>query len=119
MGWKDYGGKHNENIYTAFIGNYLLPRKSNIDKRRTYLSAQIREGKITKAAAKKVLTASTPFNLDDLGERKDHILHLANTSPIGNREAYKMTNFKGYWPLFWLLMKLGIFPVTAYNKYCK
>jgi hypothetical protein len=119
IGWQDYGGKHNENIYTAFIGNYVLPKKFGIDKRRTYLSAHIREGKMSKEYAKEILSVPAEFDLNDLGERKDHILKLVNNSPIRPRSDYKQTNFKAMKPLFWVLMKLGIFPVTAYKKYCK
>lgn len=117
-GWKEYGGKHNENIYTAFVG-WLLREKFKIDKRRTYLSAAIREGKISKAEAKEFLKQPVEFNLDDLGERKAHILHLVDNYPIGERSTYKMTNFKRLKPLFWLLMKFKILPYTAYQKYCK
>lgn len=101
-GWQDYGGKHNENIYTAFVGSYLLPRKFGIDKRRTYLSARIREGKITKEHARDILKHEPEFNLDDLGSRRDHVLHLVNSSPIRPRSDYKMTNFKRWKPVFWL-----------------
>jgi hypothetical protein len=118
IGWKDYGGKHNENIYTAFIGNYVLPKKFGIDKRKTYLSAHIREGKMTKEYAREILATPAEFNLDDLGERKDHLLKLVDYSPIGRRDYYEMTNFKRLKPVFWLLMKFGILPVTAYRKYC-
>lgn len=116
-GWKEYGSKHNENIYTAFVG-WLLREKFKIDKRRTYLSASIREGKLTKEQAKEFLKEPVEFNLDDLGERKNHILHLVNHYPIGDRATYKMTNFKRLKPIFWLLMKFGILPKTAYFKYC-
>lgn len=118
IGYQDYGGKHNENIYTAFIGNYVLPKKFGIDKRRTYLSAQIREGKISKAEAKNILKTPATFNLDDLGARKEHLLNLVENSPIMPRETYKSTNFKLYRPLFWVLMKLGVFPKSAFRKYC-
>jgi hypothetical protein len=118
-GWQDYGGKHNENIYTAFIGNYVLPRKFKIDKRRTYLSAHIREGKMTKDYAREILSQPAEFNLDDLGDRKEHLLQLVNSSPIRSRNEYKMTNFKRLKPIFWLMMKAGILPTTAWVKYCK
>jgi hypothetical protein len=118
-GWQDYGGKHNENIYTAFIGNYVLPKKFGIDKRRTYLSAHIREGKMTKEYAREILQKQSEFNLDDLGDRKNHALHLVNSSPIQPRSNFKMTNFKRLKPVFWLLMKFKVLPVTAYRKYCK
>lgn len=118
-GWQEYGSKHNENIYTAFVG-WLLREKFKIDKRRTYLSASIREGKIAKEQAKEFLSEPVKeFNLDDLGERKDHILDLVDRYPIRDRYEYKMTNFKKLKPLFWLLMKFKILPYTAYKKYCK
>ena len=119
MGYKDYGGKHNENIYTAFVGNFLLPKKFGIDKRKTYLSAQIREGRLTKQEAKNMLPEDAIFNLDDLGTRKAHIMHLVNASPIGKREDYKKYNFKAWKPLIWVLAKMKIVPYTFYSKYCK
>jgi hypothetical protein len=118
LGWQDYGGKHNENIYTAYIGNFYLPGKFGIDKRRTYLGAAIREGKMTKEFAKEILSSPPEFNLDDLGERKDHIMRLA-LSNIRPRSEYKQTNYKKLKPLFWLLVKLNIVPLSMYKKYCQ
>jgi len=119
IGWKDYGGKHNENIYTAFVGNYLLPLKFGIDKRRTYLSAQIREGMIDKKYAKEILSEPASFNLNDLGDRKDHVIRLVQTSPIGSRNLYDRYNFKFWKPVIWVLWKLGIVAQTFYHKYTR
>lgn len=116
-GWKDYGGKHNENIYTAFVGNFLLPRKFKIDKRRTYLSAQIREGFISKEYAKEILQTPSDFDLADLGERESEILALVNERK-GKRSDYARYNFKRWRVVIWLLAKLGIVPWTFYKKYC-
>jgi len=118
IGWQDYGGKHNENIYTAFVGNYILPKKFGIDKRITYLSAAIREGRITKESAKDILKTPAYFDVNDLGEKRDYLLNLVNSYPVGSRSSYKMTNFKKLKPLFWLLAKLGVVPVSMYKKYC-
>jgi hypothetical protein len=118
MGWKDYGGKHNENIYTAFVGNYLLPKKFHIDKRRTYLSAQIREGYITKEYAKEILLEPAEFDLTDLGDKAIEILALINLRK-GNRSDYEKYNFKRWKPLIWLLWKMGIVAQTFYFKYTK
>jgi hypothetical protein len=118
IGYKDYGGKHNENIYTAFVGSYLLPRKFNIDKRRTYLSAQIREGKITKEAAKEILKTHPSFDMADLGARQGYIERLCNIAIKRPRSAFKSTNFKRYRVIFWVLMKLKIVPFTMWKKYC-
>jgi len=119
LGWQDYGGKHNENIYTAFVGNYILPKKFGIDKRRTYLSAQIRENKITKRDALKILQTPSYFDTRDLGEKEKYLLRLVDRAAIKPRSDYKMTNFKAYRPLFWILVKLGVVPQSMYNKYCK
>lgn len=51
LGWRDYGGKHHESIYTRFFQGYILPRKFNIDKRRSHLSTLIGSGQVTRDAA--------------------------------------------------------------------
>ena len=50
-GWKDYGGKHHESIYTRFYQTWLLPQKFGIDKRRSHLSCLVNYGKLDRAAA--------------------------------------------------------------------
>ena len=40
-GWRDYGGKHYESVFTRFYQGYILPTKFNIDKRRAHLSTLI------------------------------------------------------------------------------
>lgn len=44
LGWRNYGGKHHESIYTRFFQSYILPRKFGIDKRRAHLSSLIVSG---------------------------------------------------------------------------
>lgn len=51
LGWRDYGGKHYESIFTRFYQGYILPRKFNIDKRKAHLSNLIFAGQLTKPAA--------------------------------------------------------------------
>lgn len=51
LDWQYYGGHHHENIYTRFFQSYFLPKKFNIDKRKTELSALIRSGQITREEA--------------------------------------------------------------------
>lgn len=118
-GWKHYGAKHTENYYTWFVGGWLLPKKFDIDKRKTYLSAQIREGMITKFQANEFLLENSEFDLNHLGKDKARILHLADAAPIKDRKIYGGYNYKAWRPVFWVLMKLGVFPKTAFTKYCK
>jgi N-acetyl sugar amidotransferase len=51
LGWKDYGGKHYESIYTRFYQGYILPRKFGFDKRRPHLSCLVNAGTITREEA--------------------------------------------------------------------
>jgi N-acetyl sugar amidotransferase len=50
-GWRDYGGKHYESVFTRFYQGYILPQKFNIDKRKAHLSNLICSGQVTRAAA--------------------------------------------------------------------
>jgi hypothetical protein len=118
-GWQEYGPKHCENLYTMFVGGYLLPRKFKIDKRKTYLSAQIREGVVTKFQAKEFLREPLDFDLTLLGMNMQMAIHLMNHMPVRDRKIYGGYNFKGWKPVFWLLAKLQIVPWTLYVKYCK
>lgn len=51
LGWRNYGGKHHESIYTRFFQSYILPVKFGIDKRRAHLSSLIVSGQCTRAEA--------------------------------------------------------------------
>jgi N-acetyl sugar amidotransferase len=50
-GWRDYGGKHYESIFTRFYQGYILPRKFEIDKRKAHLSNLILSGQMTREQA--------------------------------------------------------------------
>ena len=51
LGWRDYGGKHYESIFTRFYQGYILPKKFGIDKRKAHLTNLIYAGQITKESA--------------------------------------------------------------------
>jgi hypothetical protein len=51
MGWKYYGGKHYESIYTRFYQGFILPSKFGYDKRRSHLSSQVCSGEFSRDAA--------------------------------------------------------------------
>ena len=51
LGWRDYGGKHYESVFTRFYQGYILPVKFGIDKRKAHLSNLIFSGQITKDEA--------------------------------------------------------------------
>jgi N-acetyl sugar amidotransferase len=51
LGWRDYGGKHYESIFTRFFHAYYLPTKFGYDLRKSYLSALICSGQINRDEA--------------------------------------------------------------------
>ena len=51
LGWRDYGGKHYESVWTRFYQGYILPTKFKVDKRKAHLSDLIFAGQITKEQA--------------------------------------------------------------------
>ncbi|MDF2456598.1 MAG: ExsB family protein [Cytophagaceae bacterium] len=59
LGWKDYGGKHHESVFTRFYQGYILPKKFNIDKRKAHLSTLICSGQMTREEALEELSKPT------------------------------------------------------------
>lgn len=51
LGWRDYGGKHYESIFTRFFHAYYLPEKFGYDLRKSYLSAMVCSGQMTRDKA--------------------------------------------------------------------
>jgi hypothetical protein len=118
--WKDYGGKHCENVYTEFVGAKLLPEKFGIDKRIVYLSAQVRSGELTKAQAREIFSQTPNFDMEKLNRfRFKKAAQNALEQEPQSRESYQRYNFKRYRLIFWFLSKLRVVPTTFYVKYCK
>lgn len=91
LGWRDYGGKHHESIYTKFFQAYILPAKFGFDKRRAHLSSLILAGQITREEAlvemqkplydKKELEEHLIYVPKKLGLTKDQFEEIMNTPP--------------------------------------
>lgn len=59
LGWRDYGGKHYESIFTRFYQGYILPKKFGVDKRKAHLSTMVASGQITRDEALHELSLPT------------------------------------------------------------
>lgn len=59
LGWRDYGGKHYESIFTRFFQGYYLPTKFGYDKRLAHLSSLIKSGQLSREAALEELQQPT------------------------------------------------------------
>lgn len=74
LGWRKYGGKHYESIYTRFYQSYVLPTKFGIDKRKAHLTClMISTGEITREEALDVLK-TPPADIQMIEDDKEYVL---------------------------------------------
>ncbi|MFA6925115.1 MAG: N-acetyl sugar amidotransferase, partial [Bacteroidales bacterium] len=100
LGWRDYGGKHNESLFTKFYQSYILPKKFNIDKRKAHLSTLICSGQTTKEKALAEMK-NPPFVEDKIAEDKKYIIKKfdltdAEFEKIMNTPIRQHTDFPSY-----------------------
>jgi N-acetyl sugar amidotransferase len=124
--WKYYGGHHLENRMTAFHHSYYTPTKFGLDQRNNSLSASVRSGKISREKALEMY-ALPPHIEDDLVEyfKKRMGLSDAEFDEIMKKPQKFYTDyytykkrFELYRPLFAILAKLNLVPMSFYLKYC-
>lgn len=107
LGWRDYGGKHYESIFTRFFHAYYLPEKFGYDLRKSYNSALICSGQITRAAAlaelrtppapAEVISQDRGYVLKKLGLSEDD---FANILSKPNKTADDYPNNSKLWNRF-------------------
>lgn len=51
VGWRDYGGKHYESVFTRWFQGYYLPQRFGFDKRLAHYSSLILAGEMTRDEA--------------------------------------------------------------------
>jgi len=73
LGWRDYGGKHYESIFTRFFHSYYLPVKFGYDLRKSYLSALICSGQISRVEALEELKKE-PIDQELLKQDRDYVV---------------------------------------------
>lgn len=91
--WKDYGGKHYESRFTAFIQSYLLFRKFNIDYRRATLSSQICISIIDRESALQQLEV-IPYSEETL--QRD-LAFIATKLEISNSQLQRILDSPPLW----------------------
>lgn len=125
LGWRDYGGKHYESIWTRFYQGYILPEKFKVDKRKAHLSDLIFGGQMTKEQAlaeldkpiydEVVFKQDYEFVLKKLGFTEDEFQQIMKQPPRSHYDFdYEMPIDKRY-PLLKPVKQLYrlIFPVKA------
>ena len=125
LGWEWYNGHHMENKYTIFVGNYLWPKKFNIDFRIIEYSALIRSKQMNRDEALELLS-KTPMCPDHIVYEVMKRLRLSRkqlddilTMPIKTYRDYNTYQkyFKKNKDLFTDYYEQGLIPKTFYEKY--
>jgi N-acetyl sugar amidotransferase len=126
LDWEYYGGHHHENLYTRFFQSYYLPRKFDIDKRKTELSALVRSGQISRANALIEILHSDYIYDDKTVAYAIHKLGLTQEEFDGimNLPLKSHNDYPTYLPLIRLLRfpikiaaKFKLIPHILYLKY--
>lgn len=118
FGWRDYGGKHYENIFTRFYQGYILKEKFGIDKRQFHLSVLVQSGQMNRseALAEYALPAYNPALFEE--DREYVIKKFGFTpesfqaymkAPVHSHDEYP--SVKKYWDLYFGLVGL-LRPIT-------
>jgi N-acetyl sugar amidotransferase len=107
FGWRDYGGKHYENIFTRFYQGYILKEKFGFDKRQFHLSVLVQSGQISREEAFRQY-AMPAYDAEQLKDDKDYVLKklgLTNNefesymkAPV--KDHYEYPSIKKYWDLY-------------------
>lgn len=72
IGYKDYGNKHGESIFTKYFQNHYLPSKFGYDKRRMHYSSMVLSGQLSRGEA--VAKLKQPiYNPKELLEDEEYI----------------------------------------------
>lgn len=73
LGWQDYGGKHYESIFTRFFHAFYLPVKFGYDLRKSYLSALVCSGQISRDEALEEI-GKPPAPIEMLEQDRDYVI---------------------------------------------
>ena len=123
--WKYYGGHHLENRMTAFNHSVYFPQKFGLDQRNNSLSAAVRAGIMTKKEAIEEYN-SDPLIEDGLVSYFKKRLEISDEKYAsvmnGERKTYKnyptyKKRFERLRPLFFILAKAHLVPMSFYIKY--
>lgn len=88
LGWRNYGKKHSESLYTKFYQEYYLPRKFGYDKRRSHLSSLINAGETTRDAALEELK-SPPCSAEEGRAMQEYVVKKLQITPAQYVEIEK------------------------------
>lgn len=114
LGWQDYGGKHYESIFTRFFHAFYLPVKFGYDLRKSYLSALVCSGQITRnealdeiskpPAPKEMLEQDRDYVIKKLGLTEEEFEQIMNAP---NKTYADYPNNESLWKRFNSVIRLA------------
>lgn len=124
-GWQYYGGHHLENRMTAFLHTVYNPQKFGIDNRNWSLAAAARNNLMTRDEALRIY--HSPIESDkelieyfkkrlSLPEEEYRRIMSGQKKTFKDFKTYKK-RFETLRPLFYLLAKAHLVPMSFYIKY--
>lgn len=116
-GWRYYGGKHYESVFTKFYQGYILPKKFGVDKRRAHLANLVGSGELTReeALAELAKPAYPPEQVEEdyeyvikkLGFSREEFERIMNAAPVPHTDyptervgRWQRTKLR-LWDRFW------------------
>ena len=125
-GWKYYGGHHLENLAATFAHTVWLPQRFNTDYRNLTLAADVRRGAMSREEAIEIY--ARPVKPDqDLIEYVKKRFELTDSEYVaimsGSKKSWRdfrtyKKRFERLRPLFFILAKANLVPMSFYLKYC-
>jgi N-acetyl sugar amidotransferase len=107
LGWKYYGGKHYESVYTRWYQGYFLPKKFNIDKRYIHFSNLIKNKNMTRADALKKLEEPA-YNIELQKQDTEYVIKKLDITYDEYLKIFnkKIFSFRDYKNSYWFVSKL-------------
>lgn len=125
-GWQYYGGHHLENRMTAFFHGIYVPQKFSVDYRNNTLAALVRNGNMSRREAwaeynqpPTVENELLAYFKKRMGLSDVEYMRVMAAPPRSWKDypTYKR-RFERLRPLFFLLAKANLVPMSFYLKYC-
>jgi N-acetyl sugar amidotransferase len=114
LGWQDYGGKHYESIFTRFFHAYYLPVKFGYDLRKSYLSALVCSGQVSREEALEEMS-KPPASKEMLEQDRDYVIKKLGLSEdefesiikAPNRTYADYPNNESLWKRFYSIIRIA------------
>ena len=125
FGWQYYGGHHLENRMTAYLHSVYNPEKFGIDNRNWSLAAAARNGLISREEALTIYNLPIDPNPElvtyfkkrlDLTDEQYEKIMKGEKRTYRDFKTYKK-RFETLRPLFYMLAKANLVPMSFYIKY--